>query len=215
MGVFMQNAGHGDQTTGDLTGLAARIAALTPKARRLMVAIVGAPGAGKSTIAEALAARIKGAAVVPMDGFHLDNAVLQARGILARKGAPESFDADGFAALARRLATEEEIAIPRFDRARDLSVAGAAIVGPEKILLVEGNYLLLNRAPWSYLAPLWDFTVWLDVPLPVLEARLLERWRGFGLDEDAARTRALGNDIPNARLVCSDSRPADMVLPNA
>ena len=77
--------------------LAARIAGLTPKARRLMVAIVGAPGAGKSTLAEALAGRIDGAAVVPMDGFHLDNAVLRSRGILDRKGAPESFDADGFA----------------------------------------------------------------------------------------------------------------------
>ena len=159
--------------------LAARIAGLTPKARRLMVAIVGAPGAGKSTLAEALAGRIDGAAVVPMDGFHLDNAVLRSRGILDRKGAPESFDADGFAALARRLATEDAIAIPRFDRSRDLSVAGAAVIGP------------------------------------VLEARLLDRWRRFGLDEAAAGARALGNDIPNARLVCSASRPADLVWPNA
>jgi len=198
-----------------VSALANRIAGLKPKARRLMVAIVGAPGAGKSTVAEALANRIEGAAVVPMDGFHLDNAVLRARGILARKGAPESFDADGFVALARRLATEDEVAIPRFERTRDLSVAGAAVIGPETVLLVEGNYLLLNRAPWTDLAPLWDFTIWLDVPLPVLEARLLERWRGFGLDEEAAKARALGNDIPNARLVCAQSRPADVIVPNA
>ena len=211
----MQDAGHGCQAEDAVNVLAARIAGLTPKARRLMVAIVGAPGAGKSTLAEALAGRIDGAAVVPMDGFHLDNAVLRSRGILDRKGAPESFDADGFAALARRLATEDAIAIPRFDRSRDLSVAGAAVIGPERILLVEGNYLLLNRTPWSGLAPLWDFTVWLEVPLPVLEARLLDRWRRFGLDEAAAGARALGNDIPNARLVCSASRPADLVWPNA
>lgn len=211
----MQNVGYGDAAESALTALAARISNLTPKSRRLMVAIVGAPGAGKSTIAEALAHRIDGAAVVPMDGFHLDNAVLTARGILARKGAPESFDAAGFATLARRLAAEDEVAIPRFDRARDLSVAGAAMIGPERVLLVEGNYLLLNKAPWSDLAPLWDFTVWLEVPLPVLEERLLQRWRGFGLDEATAQAKALGNDIPNARLVATTSRPADMVLANS
>lgn len=179
-----------------------------------MVAIAGAPGAGKSTIAAALANRLDGAAVIPMDGFHLDNAVLSARGILARKGAPESFDAHGFATLARRLATGEDVAIPLFDRSRDISVAGAAVVGPERILLVEGNYLLLNRAPWSDLAPLWDFTLWLDVPLAVLKARLIRRWRDHGLSGQAAKDRASGNDIANAHLVCSASRPADMSLPN-
>ena len=214
MGVFVPDAGYGDETERALDALALQISGLTPKAERLMVAIAGAPGAGKSTIAEALAERIAGAAVVPMDGFHLDNAVLSARGILARKGAPESFDAAGFAALARRLAQEAEVAIPRFDRSRDISVAGAAIVGPERILLVEGNYLLLNKAPWSDLAGLWDFTVWLDVALPVLEARLIRRWRDHGLDEAAAKNRALGNDIPNARLVCTQSRPADAAVPN-
>ncbi|MDZ4096230.1 MAG: nucleoside triphosphate hydrolase [Paracoccaceae bacterium] len=187
--------------------------------RRLLVAIAAPPGAGKSTLAAGLVARINAdagqdlAVVMPMDGFHLDNAVLDARGLLARKGAPQTFDAAGFVALVRRLQHEDEVVIPHFDRGRDLSVAGAGVIGAaQRIVLVEGNYLLLRATPWDALAAMWDFSLWLDVPLPELESRLIRRWQDHGLAPEAARARALGNDIPNARLVIDGSRPADMVV---
>jgi pantothenate kinase len=196
--------------------LAERLATLRPKGKRLMVAIAGAPGSGKSTLAADLASQFEGGAVVPMDGFHLDNAVLEAGGLLPRKGAPETYDAAGFAAIMHRLATEDSVAIPLFDRSRDLSIAGAAVIeAHHRILLVEGNYLLLDRAPWSDLTPLWDVTVWLDVPLPMLEARLVQRWLDHGLTPDAAKARALSNDIPNARLVCTASRAPDLTIQSA
>jgi fructokinase len=80
------------------------------------------------------------------------------------------------------------------------------------VLLVEGNYLLLEHGPWASLRPFWDVTIALDVPLAVLEARLVQRWRDHGLAADAAQARAMGNDIPNARLVIAGSVPADMVI---
>ncbi|RUS58646.1 nucleoside triphosphate hydrolase [Pseudorhodobacter sp. E13] len=200
--------------TKDIDQITAAIAALpqTP-GQRVLVAVAGPPGAGKSTLAEAIAAQVPGAVVVPMDGFHLDNAILDARGLRPRKGAPETFDVAGFAALLARLKAEPEVIIPRFDRARDLAVAGAAVVGPaDRILIVEGNYLLLQEAPWRDLARFWDVTVQIAVPMVELEARLIARWRGFGLSEAAARARALGNDIPNARRVLEQSGPADICV---
>jgi len=180
---------------------------------RLLVAIAGPPGAGKSTTADALAAQVAGAVVVPMDGFHLDNSVLAARGLLARKGAPETFDAAGFAALVARLRGQDEVVIPVFDRSRDIAVAGARVIGPAaKVLLIEGNYLLLDEAPWRGLAPYWDLTIAIEVPIAVLETRLTQRWRDHGLTDTAARDRAMGNDIPNARRVLAGSVPADVTL---
>ena len=180
---------------------------------RLLVAIAGPPGAGKSTLAEDLADQIEGAVVVPMDGFHLDNRVLEARGLLPRKGAPETFDAVGFAVLVSRLRGEDEVVIPVFDRSRDIAVAGARVIGPEaRVLLIEGNYLLLDEAPWRDLSRHWDVTIGIEVPVEVLEARLIQRWRDHGLDEDAARVRALGNDIPNARRVVAGSMVPDVAV---
>jgi pantothenate kinase len=202
------------------TDLPGEILARLQGRERVLIAIAAAPGAGKSTLAAALKAQVdaelgaESAAVLPMDGFHLDNAVLVQRGLLERKGAPETFDAAGLVALIGRLRREAEVVIPLFDRSRDLAVAGAAVVEPRhRVVLVEGNYLLLDRAPWDTLAPLWDLSVWLDVPLPVLEARLVGRWLDHGLTPEAARARALGNDIPNARLVLEVSRAADLALP--
>jgi fructokinase len=189
------------------------IAASRATQGRVLVAIAGPPGAGKSTLVEALAADIDGAAVVPMDGFHLDNAVLEHRGILARKGAPESFDGLGFVNMIARLKQGGEVAIPVFDRARDIAIAGARVIGPDqRVLLVEGNYLLLNAQPWAALAGLWDLTIGIDVPLPVLEARLIQRWRDHGLTQAQAEARAMGNDIPNARQVLQESMLADVVI---
>lgn len=194
--------------------LAGLIAEQAAGRERFAVAIAGAPGAGKSTLAASVAAALGSqAVVVPMDGFHYDNAILEARGLMAVKGAPQTFDVAGFAALLVRLAKEDEVAIPVFDRAADLARAGAAIVSSATPLrIVEGNYLLLDRPGWRDLHAHFDMTVYIDVPEAELERRLVQRWLDHGLDAGAARARALSNDIPNARLVAAESRDAGLIV---
>jgi pantothenate kinase len=181
---------------------------------RFIAALAGPPAAGKSTLAADLAARLgNGAKVVPMDGFHYDDAVLLARGARGRKGAPDTFDAQGFFHLLRRLKTESEVAIPLFDRSLEISRAGADIVGPaDKILIVEGNYLLLNESPWPDALPLYDLTIWIDVHETDLIARLMDRWAGYGKTPEQACAWIDGNDLPNIRRVVSGSGKADVVL---
>jgi len=195
------------------------LARLAQTDRRLIVAIAGPPGAGKSTMSDYLLHAINNGGeapsiVVPMDGFHLDDTILDKRGLLSRKGSPPTFDCAGFAALLQRLKQAEgEIFIPVFDRSLELSRAAASAVGPEhRVLLVEGNYLLLDQQPWARLAPFFDMTVYLDVPFAELERRLIDRWLSFGFDAETARNRALSNDIPNAELVVAQSREADFVV---
>lgn len=181
---------------------------------RFLAALAGPPGAGKSTLAAELVAALgKGAKAVPMDGFHYDDAVLTARGARNRKGAPDTFDVAGFRHLLTRLRVEDEVAIPLFDRDLEISRAGADIVGPDdRILIVEGNYLLLNEAPWPDLAPLFDLTIWIDVPEAELDRRLLDRWAHYGKSPAEARAWIDGNDMPNIRRVTQGSRPADLVI---
>jgi pantothenate kinase len=204
--------------SGRVAALARDILARAEGRRRYVFAVAGAPGAGKSTLAEALVAELERiapgqAALVPMDGFHLDNAVLEERGLLPRKGAPETFDVDGFAAtLARVRAAEGPVAVPVFDRSLDLARAGARIIeAGRRVIVVEGNYLLLEDAPWSGLAAQFDRTLFLRVDEAELARRLVDRWLGHGFEPAAARARAEGNDLPNARLVLARSRPADIV----
>jgi pantothenate kinase len=191
--------------------IATRAAASAP---RFIAALAGPPAAGKSTLAADLVARLgAGAKVVPMDGFHYDDAVLLARGARGRKGAPDTFDAQGFFHLLRRLRHEDEVAIPLFDRALEISRAGADIVGPsDRILIVEGNYLLLNQPPWPQARPLYDLTIWIDVPEAVLVSRLMDRWAHYGKPPDQARAWIEGNDLPNIRQVISGSDGADLVV---
>ncbi len=181
---------------------------------RFLVALAGPPAAGKSTLAAELVTALgQGAKAVPMDGFHYDDAVLIARGARARKGAPDTFDVQGFLHLLRRLRHEDEVAIPLFDRALEISCAGADIIGPaDQILVVEGNYLLFDQAPWPEAAALFDLTVWIDVPMAELERRLLLRWAMYGKTDVEARAWIEGNDLPNIRAVIAGSAPADVVL---
>lgn len=183
-------------------------------ADRFIVAVAGPPGAGKSTIARDIATAIGAAArVVPMDGFHYDNAVLDRLGLRARKGAPETFDVLGFLHLMRRLRAGGDAAIPVFDRDADLARAGADLVTvADKYLIVEGNYLLLNDAPWCDLAPLFDLSIFIDVPITELDRRLVDRWHHHGKTADEARHWIDSNDMPNIRRVTSGSRQADIVI---
>ncbi len=186
--------------------------------RRFIVAIAGPPGAGKSTLAdalhEALLARGETAEVLPMDGFHMDNGILEARGLLPRKGAPETFDVRGFADVLRAVRQgDEEVLVPVFDRSREIAIASARPVSPDThIVLAEGNYLLIDKAPWSRLFEMFDLTVFVGPEEDVLRERLLARWIHFGLDESAIAWKLDGNDLPNGRFIIANSRKADIRL---
>lgn len=189
-----------------------------PQGRRALVALAGAPGSGKSTLADRLASALTAAGrqaqVVPMDGFHLDNRVLDARGLRARKGAPETFDLAGLRHLSERLVAESHVVYPLFDRARDLAVAGAGEVTQAcDTVVLEGNYLLFDQPGWRDLRPLWDVAIRLDVSEAELRRRLVQRWVDHGLTQQDAEARADGNDMVNARLLVENALPADLIWP--
>ncbi|MEY1555002.1 sugar transporter [Yoonia sp. R2331] len=197
--------------------LAERVHELCAQNPRVLVGIAGAPASGKSTLAEEVARRLTlqkvRTVVVPMDGFHLDNAILEARDLRPRKGAPETFDAIGFIHLINRLKENVEVFVPAFDRVRDLSIAGAiAVPANTQVVIVEGNYLMFDEAPWEFLAPLWDLTARLDIPMEQLRARLIHRWLSLNYSRAVATRRAEGNDIPNAERVLKHALPCDITL---
>lgn len=184
---------------------------------RALIAIVGAPGAGKSHLAAELAAALNAreagsAAVVPMDGFHRDNDWLDAEGLRARKGAPETFDVAAFHEALLALKTDQGAqSLPGFDRDADAVVAGAIVVPQSaRFLLIEGNYLLLTRPGWRDLALLFDLTIRIAVPEAELRRRLAHRWAA--LPEAEARARIEDNDLPNGRLIRDEGRAADLVI---
>lgn len=200
------------------TELASLIREKSGEARRFMVGVAGAPASGKSTLAgnlrDALIAQGETSVVVPMDGFHFDDAVLNARGHRPRKGAPFTFDVLGFEVLLKRIkAREPDIAIPVFDRTMELSRAAADIVTDEaKYIIVEGNYLLLKQSPWDRLKTLFDFSLYLSVPIEELERRLIQRWLDLGFDMTYAKNWIASNDLLNIRTVMAESADADLTL---
>ena len=205
------------------------LAALPPDAarreRRFILGIAGPPAAGKSTLAEALREALNGgrrpdgedevATIAGLDGFHFDDAVLHARGHRPRKGAPFTFDAAGYAAMLERLAapSREAVAIPVFDRDLELSRAAGAVVEPHhRIVITEGNYLLLDDDGWRAARKRLDFTAFLDVPFEELRRRLMARWLGHGYAPEEAREKTEANDLVNARLVAGTSVDPDLRL---
>ena len=203
-----------------LADLATKIKAAPCAGRRKMVAFAGAPASGKSTMAEALVAYLQAegtrAQCVPMDGFHLDNALLEPRGLIAVKGSPQTFDAEGFVQLIARIQSQEDVYYPTFDRSLDKAIAGSGHIGADcEIAVVEGNYLLFDAPVWRGLMSYWDFSIRLDAPFDRLESRLIQRWLDHGLSAPDAKVRALSNDIPNAKTIMDHALPADLVLQSA
>ena len=185
---------------------------------RSITAVCGPPGSGKSTLADKLAQMLNeadpgSAAVFPMDGYHFDDLILNARGWRARKGAPHTFDVGGFTQMLERLKRNEdpEIAVPVFDRDIEIARNSARIIEQSvRHLIVEGNYLLLNQDRWKGLLPLFDTTVYLDVPMAELERRLADRWQD--LTPEDQHKKLAENDLPNAKLVASVSSAAEFIL---
>jgi len=189
---------------------------------RTIIGIAGPPASGKSTLAEAVVQSLNSASrrsvarasLLPMDGYHLDNRLLESRGLLSRKGAPETFDAAGFCSAVARLAKpDRETYHPKFERHLDLAVANAIAIHPEtSIVLVEGNYLFLDREPWRSLRGLFAATVFVCPSMKALRNRLLQRWVKHGLEPDAAVRKITENDLPNAEIVTQESHRADLLL---
>jgi pantothenate kinase len=181
-----------------------------------MVGVTGKPGAGKTTYALALVASSEDpAAYVPMDGFHLADVTLAALGTLDRKGAPETFDAWGYAALLRRVRTERDHVVyaPGFERDLEQPIAGALAVPPEAELVVtEGNYLLLDRPEWRAVRAELDEVIHLEADDEIRRSRLVARHVEFGKSPAAAEAWVARVDEANAALVEAAAHRADRVV---
>ena len=191
-----------------------------PAGTRQIVAVAGAPGAGKSTFAKALVSRVNiscpdRAALVEMDGFHYDNSVLQDMRRLEHKGAADTFDVDGLAHTLTRLRenTSDTVAVPVFDRSIETARAGARLIRKQSdIIVVEGNYLLLDIPPWNRLAVFFDITVMIAVDIETLNDRLFRRWRKLGFSAQTIQQKVQQNDLPNGRMVIENSISAQFIV---
>ena len=187
-----------------LDALTERVIALQHSlGRRAVIGIVGPPGAGKSTLAERLTARVRGAALLPMDGFHLAQEQLVALGREARKGAPDTFDSAGYIELLRRARRGDgDVFAPRFDRSIEEPIAAAIRIPASATLVVtEGNYLMHEGDGWSAVADLLDESWYLDPPTPLRVERLTRRHVEFGRTPTAAGRWVAEVDERNARVI--------------
>lgn len=194
--------------------LVARVRGLGPD--RVLLGICGAPGAGKSTLAAKLVTALGDEAVyVGMDGFHLAQVELTRLNRTARKGAPDTFDAAGYVNLLSRLATQTTTTVyaPEFRREIEEPIAGAVPVHPEhRIVVTEGNYLLVPEDPWHQVKTLLTETWFLSPTETLRRERLIARHQTFGRTLDEARDRTLGSDERNAVLINATLPAADLVL---
>lgn len=206
-------------SSSDISAVIELIKCSQTQIERLLVAIVGPPGSGKSTLAAAVVDQLNAqnsdqAALVPMDGYHLDNEELVSRGLLQRKGAPATFDAESLLELITQIrAANCDIKYPTFERDIDATVPNGGLLKREvQTVVVEGNYLLLDKPVWRQLKPLFDVSVFLKPSKAELERRLVDRWLHYGFAPQEAKRKALGNDMLNAELVLNTSLQADLYL---
>ena len=199
-----------------LGDLVHRAAALAGSGARAVLGIAGAPGAGKSTVAAAVVQALGDRAVlVPMDGFHLADPVLSDLGRRDRKGAPDTFDAAGFVHLLRRLRDrcDDVVYAPVFVREEEQAVAGALPVPKDvPLVVVEGNYLLLDEGPFAQVRGLLTQAWYLDVDPATRVERLVARHVRHGRTPSAAERWVADTDEPNARLIERTRSRADLVV---
>ena len=186
---------------------------------RYFIALSGPPPSGKSTISEKLVKdlTLKGHnySIFQMDGFHYDDQILKQKNLLLKKGAPETFDVMGFLNFLFRLQNENEVAIPIFDRSLELSRSSAVIISKEtRVVIVEGNYILLKTHHWRELHKFFNSTIMINTKHEILEKRLIERWRSFNIPEEEIRQKVFENDLPNGVNVYKNSILADFNLLN-
>nr|WP_281179053.1 nucleoside/nucleotide kinase family protein [Actinoplanes rectilineatus] len=198
--------------------LVERARALAAGGERAVLGITGAPGSGKTTLAEELVRALGSDAVahVPMDGFHLADVELDRLGLRDRKGAPETFDALGYASLLRRIQEDEDDVVyaPGFERTLEQPIAGAIPVPrTARLVVTEGNYLLLVEPRWAKVRPLLTEVWYADLDRDERLRRLIERHIRFGKDETAAIDWATGTDERNATLIRATRDRADVIVP--
>lgn len=196
-----------------------RVTHLLASGTRQILAIVAQPGAGKSTLAQALLAQYSDAVqVVPMDGFHLANSELDRLGRRGRKGAPDTFDSAGFVNLLQRIKCQkpgdDAVYAPEFKREIEEAIAGAiALRASTQLVITEGNYLLMDDAPWCQVREVVDESWFLDVPDALRQARLLARHMQFGRTRNEALDWIASTDEPNAVRIAQTRQHASWCVP--
>lgn len=196
--------------------LKTHILKLAHNKQRFIVGIAGPPASGKSTLAEELHKSIENSVIVPMDGFHLDNETLNQKGMRHRKGAQFTFDAASFVQLINSVRDNiDAVDVPEFDRTQDKVVFNGLTVNfDNKIIIVEGNYLLLKEEPWSALKSMFDLSIFISPQLDEIEQRLLNRWLDQGYSQSDAYKKIQSNDLLNAEYILSNSNAADIIISN-
>jgi pantothenate kinase len=203
--------------TGDLGDLLTRAERLLVDRERSILGIAGAPASGKSTLADGLVAELARrhpgeVVLVGMDAYHLGQPVLVRRGDAGVKGAPHTFDALGYAALLRRLREPAEtVYAPEFHREIEDSLAQYVEVGPEvRLVVTEGNYLLLPQQPWDRVRPLLDDAWFVHLADAERQRRLVARHRRYGASPEVAAAKTHGSDEANAALVNEAQNDPDL-----
>ena len=186
---------------------------------RYFIALSGAPGSGKSTVSEKLVSDLNTVghktSILQMDAFHYDDQILKEKNLLLKKGAPETFDVMGLLNFINRLEKESEVVIPVFDRSLELSRSSAVIISDDiKVVIVEGNYLLLKSHPWRELHKFFNSTIMVNCDEKILEERLIKRWENFNLSKEIINQKVYENDLPNGVYVLKNSISPDFELSN-